>query len=134
MRTNWIKANIDGVNCNPLCRGCHSVDKSAMHVASGCEQLTERRYMIRDNLIATRVHWELCRKYEIKVSSANMLLTRAWYEHVPIPYTVTQTGIEILWYVEIKTTTKIKHTWPDSRKDARRRNLATNWYSYTSRS
>ena len=27
-----------------------------------------------------------------------------------LPYTVTQTGIEILWDVEIKTTTKIKHT------------------------
>ena len=48
----------------------------------------------------------LCRKYEIKVN-------RNWYEHVPLPHTATQTGIEILWDVEIKTTTKIKHNIPD---------------------
>ena len=89
LRTNWIKANIDGVDCSPLCRVCHSVDESAMHIAGGCEQLAKRRYMIRHNLIATCVHWALCRKYEIKV-------TRNWYEHVPLPYTVTQTGLEIL--------------------------------------
>ena len=106
LRTNWIKANIDGVDCSPLCRVCHSVDESAMYIAAGCEQLAKRRYMIRHNLIATCVHWELCRKYEIKV-------TRNWYEHVPLPYTVTQTGLEILWDVEIKTTTKIKHNRPD---------------------
>ena len=48
----------------------------------------------------------LCRKYEIKVN-------RNWYEHVPLPHTATQTEIEILWDVEIKTTTKIKHNIPD---------------------
>ena len=47
-----------------------------------------------------------CRKHEIKV-------TRNWYEHVPLPYTMTQTGTEILWDVEIKTTTKIKHNRTD---------------------
>ena len=48
----------------------------------------------------------MCRKYEKKV-------IRNWYEHVPLPNTVTQTGIEVLWDVEIKTTTKIKHNRPD---------------------
>ena len=62
--------------------------------------------MIRHNLISTCIHCELCRKYEKKV-------TRNWYEHVPLPNTVTQTGIEVLWDVEIKTTTKIKHNRPD---------------------
>ena len=62
--------------------------------------------MIRHNLIATRVHWELSRNFETKV-------TRNWYEHVSLPHTVTQTGNEILWDVEIMTTTKIKHRRPD---------------------
>ena len=39
LRTNWIKANIDEVDCSPLCRVCHIVDESAMHIASGCELL-----------------------------------------------------------------------------------------------
>ena len=62
--------------------------------------------MIRHNVIATRVHWELRRNSETKV-------TRNWYEHVSLPHTVTQTGNEILWDVEIMTTTKIKHRRPD---------------------
>ena len=77
-----------------------------MELIVPCEQLAKRSYMIKCNLIITCIHWQLCRKYEIKV-------TRNWYEHVPLPYTVTQTGLEILWDVEIKTTTKIKHNRPD---------------------
>ena len=62
--------------------------------------------MIRHNLSATRVQWDLCRKFEIKV-------TKNWYEHVPLPHTGTQTGMEIVWDAEIKTSTKIKHNRPD---------------------
>ena len=67
-----------------------------MHIISGSKQLAKWRYMIRHNLIATRVHWELCRKHEIEA-------TKNQCEHVPFPYMVTQTGIEIHWDVEIKT-------------------------------
>ena len=42
---------------------------------------------------------------------------------------VTQTGIEIRWDVEIKTTTKIKHNSPDSCNNTRRKELATDLYS-----
>ena len=31
LRMNWIKANIDRVDCSPLCRVCHSVDESARY-------------------------------------------------------------------------------------------------------
>ena len=82
------------------------MDGSSIHIASGCKQLAKRRYLIRQNLIATCVHWELCRKFEIRV-------TKNWHEHVPLPHTVTQTGIEILWVVKIKVTTKIKHNRPN---------------------
>ena len=60
-----------------------------MHIASGFEQLAMRRNMIKHNLIATSVHWELCMKFEIK-------FTRNWYEHVPLPHTVSLKGTEIL--------------------------------------
>ena len=30
--TNWIKANIDGVDCSLLCGVCQSVDESSMHI------------------------------------------------------------------------------------------------------
>ena len=59
---------MDGADCCPLCRVFYSVDESAIHIATGCKQLAKRRYMIRYNLTATLVQWELCRKYEIKVT------------------------------------------------------------------
>ena len=37
LRTIWIKANIDGADCSSLCRVFHSVNESAMHIASGWE-------------------------------------------------------------------------------------------------
>ena len=76
-----------------------------MHIASGYKQVAKRRYMIRHHMIATRVHWELCKTFEKKV-------TKNWSEHVPSPRTWAQTGIEIPWNVEIKTYTKIDHNRP----------------------
>lgn len=40
-------------------------------------------------------------------------------------YHMTQTGIEIHWDVEIKTTMKREHNRSVRRKDARRKKLAT---------
>ena len=62
--------------------------------------------MVRHNLIDTYAYGQLCWKLEIKV-------TKIWYEHVSLSDTVTQTGIEILWDVGIKTTTNVKHNRPD---------------------
>ena len=106
LRTNWIKANIDEGHWSSPGRVSQSVDESSMRIASRSKQLTKWRYMITRSLIATRVRWKLCKKYEIKVP-------RNWYEHVPLPNRVTQKGIQILWVVEIRTTTKIKHNKPD---------------------
>ena len=47
----------------------------------------------------------------------------------PLLRMVTQTGIEIRWDVEIKTTTKIKHNSSDSCNNTRRKKLATDLYS-----
>ena len=107
LTTRWIKANVDGVDCYPLCRVCRYVDELSMHIASGCKQSAKRRYMIRHNLTSIHVHWELFRKFEIKV-------TKTWYENVPLQRMVTQTAIEILWDIQIKTTTKINHNRPDT--------------------
>ena len=76
LRMNWINTNIAGVDCSPLCRVCQSVDESSKYIASGWKQLAKRRYMIW--LIATLVHWELCRSFGIDIK-----VTNNWYEHVP---------------------------------------------------
>ena len=47
-----------------------------MHVASGCEELAKKQYKIRHDGMGKRVHWELCKKYDVECSER-------WYEHVP---------------------------------------------------
>ena len=60
------------VDCSLICRVCQPVDDSSIHVASGFEQLAKRRCLIRHNLAATRVYWELYRQFEIKVTQIGM--------------------------------------------------------------
>ena len=65
-----------------LCRVYQAVDELSMQIVSECKLLAKQRYVIRPNLIATYVHWELCWKFEIKG-------LKNWYEHVPLPHTLT---------------------------------------------
>ena len=107
LRTNWIKAKIDGQDCSPKCRLCNEEDESSMHIASGCSVLAQRQYKLRHDLVGRRVHWEICRKHAIAC-------TDKWYEHVPENTTTSADGnVEILWDVEIKTGKKVKHNRPD---------------------
>ena len=106
LRTNWIKTNIDKTEISPLCRICHKEDETVSHIVSGCSELAKRRYVIRHDLVATRIHWELCKKYNIDVS-------KVWYDHVPPPSCISNAGVELIWNKPIITTTKVKHNIPD---------------------
>ena len=106
LRTNWIKSCIDGQDISPLCRVCNKADESAAHIASGCEELAKRRYKIRHDLVATRIHWELCHKYDIEVKGK-------WYEHAPPESVESEDGVEIMWDKVINTTEKVLHNRPD---------------------
>ena len=107
LRTNWIKAHIDGHDCSPMCRLCNEKEESAMHIASGCKVLAERQYKLRHDLVGRRVHWALYQKYKIDCN-------KNWYEHTPERVTVSKDGqVEILWDVEIETCKKVKHNRPD---------------------
>ena len=106
LRTNWIKARIDGQDVSPLCRVCHEADESVMHIASGCELLAKRRYTIRHDLVAKRVHWELCRKYRIDTC-------KKWYDHSPPDSCLSDEGVEILWDTTINSQPKVRHNRPD---------------------
>ena len=78
-----------------------------MHIASGCEVLAQRRYKLRHNLVGRRVHWELCKKY-------NIVCTPKWFDHVPEKIVANKDGnVEIWWDEEVSTSKKVKHNRPD---------------------
>ena len=51
IRTNLVKARIDKINGDSLCRMCRKVDESIDHIVSGCSKLAHKEYKRRhDNL------------------------------------------------------------------------------------
>ena len=64
--TRCRKVRIYGEEGDPKCRLCGKFDETAMHLASGCGELAKRQYLIRHDGMGKRVHWELCKKYEIE--------------------------------------------------------------------
>ena len=59
IRTNLVKAKIDKIQKDTLCRLCKKADESIDHVVSGCSKLAQKEYKRRhDNLIKT-AHWKL---------------------------------------------------------------------------
>ena len=53
------------------------------------KRLAQREYKKRHDKVALRVHWEMCRKYEIEC-------TDKWYDHQPLAVTENR-DIHITW-------------------------------------
>ena len=84
LRTNWIKANIYGVDCPPLCRLCQSADESTMHIASGCKQLAKQHYMITTQSFPYENHCNCYKKLASRLWSMLFTLTYFFfYIHCP---------------------------------------------------
>ena len=51
IRTNLVKARIDKIQGDSLCRMCRKVDESIDHIVSSCSKLAQKEYKRRhDNL------------------------------------------------------------------------------------
>ena len=61
---------------SPKCRLCGKKSETVMHLVSGCPKLAQKQYKGRHDNVARRVHWELCKKHELKCAEK-------WYEHMP---------------------------------------------------
>ena len=46
------------------------------HLVSGCEKLAQKKYKRQHDIVAKKVHWDLCNKNGLKHMEK-------WYEHVP---------------------------------------------------
>ena len=90
IRTNKsIKAKIDKTQENSKCRMCAKAEESVNHVLSKCSNLLQREYKRRHDWFGTKIHWEICRKYDIEVKEK-------WYEHRP-EVIIENDNCKILW-------------------------------------
>ena len=49
------------------CRMCHSQPETVEHVTSRCQTLAVEKYIKRHKQVATQLHLEICKHYDIKV-------------------------------------------------------------------
>ncbi|MEM7264392.1 MAG: hypothetical protein AAF370_00395 [Pseudomonadota bacterium] len=105
LRTNSIKHAIDKTAESPMCRKCRKAPESVQHIVSGCSLLAQKEYKHRHDRVATRLHWELCRDYDLEHS-------KYWYDHKP--ETVQENEkVKILWDMTMFTDRRLPHNRPD---------------------
>ena len=73
IRTNYLKYHIDKTSESLLCRLCGEKGESVQHITSGCEKLPQKEYKRRQDNVAKKVHWDICRKNGLEHSIK-------WYE------------------------------------------------------
>ena len=67
IRTNVIKAKIDKTQEESKCRMCGRVDETVNHVLSECSKMAQTEYKRRHDWVGNRIHWNVGRKYGIKL-------------------------------------------------------------------
>ena len=74
LRTNAIKAKIDKVKEDSKCRLCKEQGETIDHLINVCSKIAQTDYKERHNKVASMLHWNLCKKYNLPVSEK-------WWEH-----------------------------------------------------
>ena len=78
LRTNAIKNGINHQDESLLCRLCKEKVESVTHIASSCSVLDGKKYRKRHDKLEKKVHWLLCKKFEIECEDK-------WFSHQPEP-------------------------------------------------
>lgn len=105
LRTNAIKAKIDKTTDNSKCRLCKEKDETVDHLVSACSKIAQTDYKERHNKVASMLHWNLCKKY-------NMPAVDKWWEH-KVEKVVQKDDVKILWDFKIQTDKHLAHNIPD---------------------
>lgn len=105
LRTNTIKVQIDRSQTDSKCRVCKTENETVRHIVSGCSKLAQRDYKRRHDMVGKRIHWEVCKKYGLKVKGK-------WYDHVP-EAVVENHDVKILWDFTVQTDHVIGARKPD---------------------
>ena len=105
LRTNAVKAKIDKSQSDSKCRCCKQTDETVTHIVSQCSALAQKKYKRRHDGLGKRIHWEICRKYGMKVAEK-------WYEHQPKAVEENE-KYKILWDFMVQTDHVIAVRRPD---------------------
>ena len=96
---------IDKTSENFLCKLCGKKGESVQNLVSGCEKLAQKEYERRHDNVVKKVHWDLCKKNELKH-------TEKWYEHVPEGAAENE-EVKVLWDISGLCDNVIEARGPD---------------------
>ena len=105
IRTKYVKHHNDKTSEPPLCRLCGEKGESVQHLVSGCEKLAQREYKRRQDNVARKVHWDLCKKDGLEH-------TEKWYGHIP-EGAVENEEVKVLWHINVQFDNVIEARTPD---------------------
>ena len=105
IRTNLVKAKVDKIQGDSLCRVCRKVDESIDHIVSGCSKLTQNEYKRRHKNLGKIVHWKLA-------TVCNFEAGDKWYEH-ELESDLENEDYKIFWDFSIQTVHVIEARTPD---------------------
>ena len=95
IRTNLVKAQIDKIQKDTLCRLRKKADESIDDVVSGCSKLALKEYKRRHDNLGKIVHWKLARRSNFETGDK-------WYEYGP-KSVLENEDYKILWNFSIQT-------------------------------
>ena len=114
LKTKYIQRVFNGSNISPKCRKCNQKEETLNHIASECPELAQNQYKKRHDTVATAVHWNLCKKYQMHCSNK-------WYEQQLQPVTENPNA-KLLWDFSIRTDRVIPAHRPDLTLDDKSNN------------
>ena len=103
--TNYYKAKILKTSADPKCRLCKVEPETIQHIMSACPILAKKEYLERHDAVASCLHWNVCKYYNLKVAEK-------WYEHMPAPVTESE-KVTIIWNMQLQTDRYIQASKPD---------------------
>lgn len=103
--TKYIQKRITKVIDEDKCRLCKEQPETIHHLISGCSVLAKREYILRHDKICSRLHYNICRFYDIEC-------TEKWYEHQP-RNVEDNPRVTILWNTQVHTDRHIAANKPD---------------------
>ena len=89
LRTRYYEHHILHRDVSPTCRLCSAGLETVDHVVAGCSAMAPTGYTDRHNQVASIIHWNICRHFQVQVE-------RRWYRHQPDR--LVETGdIVVMW-------------------------------------
>ena len=105
LRIRYYEHHILHRDVSPTCRVCSAGLETVDHIVAGCSPMAPTDYTDRHNQVASIIHWNICRHFQVPVECR-------WYRHQPDRLVETD-DIVVMWDTTIPNAGKIKANRPD---------------------